>query len=79
MRIDKEKTKEKEGEWIYNGEFGEWYWTGENEPDYGDIFTFEEITEEDKRLKREAEKKEFRWFSEERTNVRKEKTQQKCK
>ena len=49
--------KKKRREWIYNGEFGEWYWTGENEPDYEDTFTSEAITEEEKKLMREAEKK----------------------
>ena len=35
IREDKEKERKrneerKNGEWDYNGESGEWYWTGEN-------------------------------------------------
>ena len=72
-----EKIREKEGQWNYNGESGEYYWTGENEPEYGDTFAHEPPTEEEKELFREAERREFEWFEEMRKMKLKEKRMQK--
>ena len=72
-----EKIREKEGQWNYNGESGEYYWTGENEPEYGDTFALEPPTEEEKELFRETERREFEWFKEMRKMKLKEKRMQK--
>jgi hypothetical protein len=78
-RKEREKEKEKAGDWIYNGESGEWNWTGPNVPDFGDTFTFNPPTEEEKEIAREAEEREFEWFVEQRAEERKEKRKQKYK
>ena len=31
---DRGKNNKKNGEWLYHGESDEWYWTGENEPEF---------------------------------------------
>ena len=52
MREEKEQERQrdeerKEGIWDYNnGESGEWYWTGEKEPEYHDEFYHTPPTEE---------------------------------
>ena len=74
---EEQKKKEKEGYWEYLPESDEYYWTGENEPDYGDCFRNTPPTKEDLRLKREAERVEFEWFVEEKKNEQKEKRKQK--
>ena len=74
---EEEEKKEKEGQWEYRAESDEYIWTGENEPDYGDTFCYPPPTEEDKRLTREAERKESEWFVEQRKIDKKEKRKQK--
>ena len=48
-RERKRKEERKKGEWDCNGESGEWYWTGENEPGI-DTFCYPEPTEEEKKV-----------------------------
>ena len=72
-----ENITEKEGQWNYDGESGEYYWTGEKEPEYGDTFAYEPPTEEEKEMIREAERREFEWFVENRETDLKEKRKQK--
>ena len=74
---EKEKKNDDDGQWNYNGESGEYYWTGPNEPEYGDNFSHSPPTEEEKMLIKEAEKREFEWYCEERKNRLKEKRKQK--
>ena len=57
---DREQNNKKNGEWLYHGESDEWYWTGENEPEFtGDGFVCEAPTEEDLKLLDEARE---RWM-----------------
>ena len=57
---------------------GEWYWTGENEPpENTDTFSYEPLTEEEKRQVKESEDLHFKWWAQERANERNEKRRQK--
>ena len=76
---EKEEAKRKEGIWDYNGESGEWYWTGEKEPDHMDNFTYKPLTEEEKKQVEEAEELHFQWWAKERAEERKEKRRKKYK
>ena len=69
----------KAGEWIYHGESGEWDWTGLNAPGFEDAFTLKPPTEEEKKIAREADEKEFEWYVEQQAEERKEKRKQKYK
>ena len=51
------EEKRKRGEWDYCGESGEWFWTGETEPENLDQFCFQGMTEEEKIAFRKAEDK----------------------
>ena len=60
MRLKKEKErqlkeKRKNGEWDYNGESGELYWTGTGEPETLDNFSYSAPTDEEVKLFRQAE------------------------
>ena len=47
-RLRKKKVEEDGGEWLYNGECGEYYWSGESEPkDLDDNFEYEQLTREE--------------------------------
>ena len=74
-----ETEKKKAGEWIYHGESGQWNWTGTNAPGYGDSFTLKPPTEEEKKIAREADEREFEWEVEQRAEERKEKRKKKYK
>ena len=74
-----ETEKKKAGEWIYHGESGEWNWIGTTAPGYGDTFTLKPPTEEEKKIAREADEREFEWYVEQRAEERKEKRKQKYK
>lgn len=79
-RIEKEKKRRKDGIWEYNGESGEYYWTGEKEPEQiVDTCVYEPLTEEEKKLSEETEALHFKWWVEERTRERNEKRRQKYK
>ena len=74
---EKAEKKRKEGIWEYNGESGEYYWTGLNEPEkIMDTCIYKPLTEEEKKLSEEAEALHFKWWSEERAKERKEKRRQ---
>ena len=70
MREEKEQERQrdeerKEGIWDYNnGESGEWYWTGEKEPEYHDEFCHTPPTGEQTKMANEAEQKLFEEFVE---------------
>ena len=69
MRKEKEQERQrdeerKEGIWDYNGESGEWYWTGEKEPEYHDEFCHTPPTEEQTKMANETEQKLFAEFVE---------------
>ena len=72
-----EKKNEKDGQWNYDGESGEYYWTGDTEQDHGETFVNSPPTEEEKQIQREAEQQEYDWFVEESANKQKEKRKQK--
>jgi hypothetical protein len=75
-RQKKEDTKN--GEWHYNGEMDEYYWTGENEPEYfDDNFMYEAPTEEDRKIAKEAEERWIEAMIEEDKRVKKERRQKK--
>ena len=76
-RKEDDLKKDKAGRWSYSGESGEWYWTGEQEPNYGDTFCYSPPTEEERKIMREAEEREFEWFMEERKRKQTEKRKQK--
>ena len=78
-RRERENRKKKAGEWIYHGESGEWYWTGSNETVYEDSFTFKPPSEEEKKIAREADEREFEWYVKQRDEESKEKRKQKYK
>ena len=58
-RKEEERKKDIEGHWNFNAESGEYYWTGKNEPDYGDTFSCSPLTEEEKKLRKTAENREY--------------------
>ena len=74
----KRNEERKNGEWDYNGESGEWYWTGKNEPVI-DTFCYPEPTEEEKKVIEEGRKQEFAEYVEEMKRRKKEKRQMKLK
>ena len=74
---EEKMKKEKEGEWVYCGETVEWNWIGENEPNNVDTFSCSPLTEEENKLRIEADAREFELFVEERKNSMKEKRKQK--
>ena len=73
QKKEKEEKKREEGMWDYNGESGEWYWTGQNEPKDVDTFAFEPLTEEDRKKMKEADELHYKWWVEMRATERKEK------
>ena len=84
IRADKEserKRREKggKGEWCYHGESGEYYWTGDGEPEYGDNFVNEGLSAEELKQFREEENKMFEEMLEERKKIQKDKRKQKQK
>ena len=79
IRKEREKKREEEGEWLYHGESGEWYWTGREDQKYEDAFCYSAPTEEEKKLAKEQEKREFEWWVAEREKERKERRRQKNK
>ena len=81
IRLEKEserkrREKEKKGEWCYHGESGEYYWTGDGEPEYGDNFVNEGVSAEELKQFREEENKMFEEMLEERKQIQKEKRKQ---
>ena len=70
-KIQREEL-EKDGEWCYNGESGEYYWSGDGEPDYGHNFEYEAPTAAVQRRLCEA-------FREEKKQILREKRKQKEK
>ena len=75
---EEKDKKRKEGEWEYNGETGEWYWTGEKEPVIEEDFcTFKPLSEEEKKKSEETEKLHFEWWKEIRTRERNERRREK--
>ena len=74
---EEENKKETQGYWEYRAESDEYFWTGEQDPDHGDPFCSTPLTEEDKKIIREAEKMEFELFVEERKELQKVKRKQK--
>ena len=71
----KRREKRKQGEWDQNGESGEWYWTGEEEPDLDNLdqFCFSPPTEEEKIIIKEAEEIEMREYAEKMEQEKREK------
>ena len=61
--------KEKEGEWVYCRETVEWNWIGENEPNNVDTFSCSPLTEEENKIRIEADAREFELFVEERKKI----------
>ena len=51
------KEQYKAGCWDYDGENGEWYWTGDDAPEIVDNFAYSPPTKEELKLFREAEDK----------------------
>ena len=79
-RREKEEKRRKDGVWEYNGESGEYYWTGENEPEQiVDTCVYKPLTEEEKKLSAETEELHFEWWVEERARERNEKRRQRYK
>ena len=79
-RREEEEKRRKDGIWEYNGESGEYYWTGEKEPEQTvDTCVYEQLTENEKKLSEETEALHFKWWVEERTRQRNEKRRQKYK
>ena len=79
-RREEEEKRRKDGIWEYNGESGEYYWTGEKEPEQTvDTCVNEPLTENEKKLSEETEALHFKWWVEERTRQRNEKRRQKYK
>ena len=78
IRGEKEKERkrierEKNGEWCYNAESGEYFWSGTGEPEYGDTFQFEAPTPEELKRFREEEDKMIKAMVEEKKILQKEK------
>ena len=73
----KRKEKENKGEWLYNGESGEYFWSGGKEPEYQDSFCYSKPTEEEEKIRKEAEEKEMLEYFEHRKKILKEKRKQK--
>jgi hypothetical protein len=69
--------KASKGEWHYNGESGESFWTGRKEPDYQENFCYSPPTKEEKKLAKEAEEKEMQDYFENKKKTLKEKRKQK--
>jgi hypothetical protein len=76
-RKEEERKKDIEGDWNFNAESGEYYWTGENEPEYGDTFSCSPLTEEEEKLRKTAESREYEWFLESKKKDLTEKRKQK--
>ena len=74
-RKEDEEKEEREEQWHYIAEYDDYVWVGEGEPNYGDNFSYSPLTEEEKKLHREAEIKECEDFIEERKKKLKEKRQ----
>ena len=70
--------KASKGEWHYNGESGEYFWTGKKEPDYQEHFCYSPPTKEEKKLTKEAEEKEMQEYFENKKKILKEKRKQKA-
>ena len=83
VRLEKERERQAEenrdkGEWHYDGESAEYYWTGETEPEYDQIHDSPYIlTKEELDIVRQAEKREMLELMEQRKKDLKEKRQKK--
>ena len=71
------REKAKDGEWCYNGEMGEYYWSGAGEPEHGDNFECEGLSGEELRKFREEENKMYEAINKERKKAQKENRKQK--
>ena len=84
VRLEKEKERQdiescKIGEWLYSGESGEYYWTGDTEPEYVDQ-TYDNPsppTQEELEIVRQAEEREMAELMKQRKQDIKEKRQKK--
>ena len=75
---EREKEREKEGEWVYMAEMDDYRWTGDNEPVYfDDNPEYESPTEEERQQYREQEEIWMKANIEEEKQRKKEKRQQK--
>ena len=77
-RVEKERERnrierEKNGEWCYHAESGEYFWSGTGDPEYGDTFSFEAPTPEELKRFREDEEKISKAMLEEKKRLQKEK------
>ena len=77
-RVEKERERnrierEKNGEWCYHAESGEYFWSGTGDPEYGDTFCFEAPTPEELKKLREDEEKISKAMLEEKKRLQKEK------
>ena len=83
VRLEKERKRQAEenrdkGEWDYDGESGEYYWTGETEPEYDQTHDSPSIlTKEELDRARQAEEREMLELMEQRKKDLKEKRQKK--
>ena len=83
VRFEKERERQAEenrdkGEWHYDGESAEYYWTGETEPEYDQIHDSPSIlTKEELDIVRQAEEREILELMEQRKKDLKEKRQKK--
>ena len=71
--------REKNGEWCYHAESGEYFWSGTGDPEYGDTFNFEAPTPEELKRFREDEEKINKAMLEEKKRLQKEKRKKNSK
>ena len=82
-RLEKERKRQTEeirdkGEWDYHGESGEYYWTGDTEPEYDDTYDNPSPpTKEDLENARQATEREITELMKQRKQEIKEKRQKK--
>ena len=74
---EQERAKREDGEWYYNAEMGEYYWSGAGEPEHGDNFECEGLSGEELRKFREEENKMYEAINEERKKAQEEKRKEK--
>ena len=83
VRLEKERERQTEknrdkGQWDYNGESGEYYWTGNTEPEYDQTYDSPSpLTKEGLDRVRKAEEREMMELMKQRKQEMKEKRQKK--
>ena len=74
---ERRKAEEDKGEWVFNSEYGEYYWVGEGKPNILEENLYEPLTKEELKSVREQEQKMYEEMQQQKKEEAKEKRRKK--